>query len=65
MSFLLGLSKPEFNGVFGYQFRQIIGKNYFPYHFKKIIICYKTLVFKYVLQETAELRARVGRPQTS
>ena len=33
-----GLSEPEFNGDLVYKFRKIIGKNDFPYHFKKIIV---------------------------
>ena len=46
-----------------YQFKQIIGRNDCPYHFKKTIFVIKRLVIKDVLQQTAELRARVGRPQ--
>ena len=38
---LEGLSGPEFYGDLVYKFRKIIGKNDFPYHFKKIIVCYK------------------------
>ena len=38
---LQGLSEPEFNGDLVYKFRKIIGKNDFPYHFKKIIVRYK------------------------
>ena len=41
---LQGLSGPEFYGDLVYKFRKIIGKNDFPYHFKKIIVCYKKLV---------------------
>ena len=37
---LQGLSKPEFYGDLVYKFRKIIGKNDFPYHFKKIIVRY-------------------------
>ena len=33
--------KPEFYGDLVYKFRKIIGKNDFPYHFKKIIVRYK------------------------
>ena len=41
-TFLLeGLSEPEFYGDLVYKFRKIIGKNEFPYHFKKIIVRYK------------------------
>ena len=32
---LEGLSEPEFYGDLVYKFRKIIGKNDFPYHFKK------------------------------
>ena len=38
---LQGLSEPEFYGDLVYKFRTIIGKNGFPYHFKKIIFRYK------------------------
>ena len=37
------LSEPEFYGDLVYKFRKIIGKNDFPYHFKKIIIRYKKI----------------------
>ena len=37
---LQGLSEPEFYGDLVYKFRNIIGKNDFPYHFKKIIVRY-------------------------
>ena len=40
---LQGLSEPEFYGDFVY-FRKIIGKNDFPYRFKKIIVRYKNIV---------------------
>ena len=40
---LEGLSKPEFYGDLVYKFRKIIGKNDFPYHFKKIIVRYKKI----------------------
>ena len=40
---LQGLSEPEFYGDLVYKFRKIIGKNDFPYHFKKIIVCYKKI----------------------
>ena len=33
---LQGLSEPEFYGDLVYKFRKIIGKNDFPYNFKKI-----------------------------
>ena len=41
---LQGLSEPEFYSDLVYKFRKIIGENNFPYHFKKIIVCYKRLV---------------------
>ena len=40
---LQGLSKPEFYGDLVYKSRKIIGKNDFPYHFKKIIVRYKKI----------------------
>ena len=40
---LQGLSEPEFYGDLVYKFRKIIGKNDFPYHFKKIIFRYKKI----------------------
>ena len=40
---LQGLSEPETNGDLVYKFRKIIGKNDFPYHFKKIIVRYKKI----------------------
>ena len=40
---LRGLSEPEFYVDLVYKFRKIIGKNYFPYHFKKIIVRYKKM----------------------
>ena len=44
MSLLLqGLSEPEFNGDMVYKFRKIIGKNDFPYRFKKIIVRYNKI----------------------
>ena len=37
-----------------YKFRKIIGKNDFPYHFKKIIVRYKKIGYNTdVLQQTA------------
>ena len=51
---LQGLSTPEFYGDLVYKFRKIIGKNDFPYHFKKIIIRYKKIGYNIdVLRETA------------
>ena len=43
---LQGLSQSEFYGDLVYKFRQIIGKNDFPYHFKKIIVRYKKIGYK-------------------
>ena len=40
---LQGLSEPEFYGDLVYKFRKIIGKNDFPYHFKKIVVRYKKI----------------------
>ena len=51
---LQGLSEPEFYGDLVYKFRKIIGKNDFPYHFKKIIVRYKKICYNLdVLQQTA------------
>ena len=51
---LEGLSEPEFHGDLVYKFRKIIGKNDFPYHFKKIIVRYKKIGYNVdVLQQTA------------
>ena len=51
---LEGLSIPEFYGDLVYKFRTIIGKNDFPYHFKKIIVRYKKICYNVdVLQQTA------------
>ena len=53
---LQGLSEPEFYGNFVYKFRKIIGKNNFPYHFKKIIVRYKKIGYNIdVLRQTAYL----------
>ena len=38
---LQSLSEPEFYGDLVYKFRKVIGKNDFPYHFKKIVVRYK------------------------
>ena len=40
---LQGLSEPIFYGDLVYKFRKIVGKNDFPYHFKKVIIRYKKI----------------------
>ena len=51
---LQGLFEPEFYGDLVYKFRKIIGKYYFPYHFKKIIIRYKKIGYNIdVLRQTA------------
>ena len=51
---LKGLSEPEFYGDLVYKFRKIIGKNDFPYNFKKIIVRYKKIGYnKDVLRQTA------------
>ena len=48
------LSEPEFYGDFVYKFRKIIGKNDFPYHFKKIVVHYKKIGYNIdVLRQTA------------
>ena len=54
--FLQGISEPEFYGDLVYKFRKIIGKNYFPYHFKRIIVRYKKTGYNIdVLRQTASL----------
>ena len=51
---LEGLSEPEFYGDLVYKFRKIVGKNDFPYHFKKIIVRYKKIGCNIdVLRQTA------------
>ena len=50
---LQGLSEPEFNGDLVYKFRKMIGKNDFPYHFKKIIFRYKKFYNINVMRQTA------------
>ena len=40
---LQGLSERDFYGDLVYKFRQIIGKNDFLYHFKKIIVRYEKI----------------------
>ena len=50
---LQGLSEPEYYGNLVYKFRKIIGKNDFPYHFKKIIVRYKKIGYNIdVLRQT-------------
>ena len=51
---LQGLSEPGFNGDLVYKFRKIIGKNDFPFHFKKIIVRYIKIGYNIdVLRKTA------------
>ena len=51
---LQGLSEPEFYGDLVYKFRKIIGKNDFPYHFKKIVVRYKKINYNInVMLQTA------------
>ena len=51
---LQGLSEPKFYGDLVYKFRKIIGKNDFPYHFKKISVRYKKIGYNIdVLRQTA------------
>ena len=51
---LEGLSEPEYYGDLVYKFRKIIGKNDFPYQFKKIIVRYKKIGYNVdVLQQMA------------
>ena len=46
--------KPEFYGDLVYKFRKIIGKNDFPYHFKKIVVRYKKIGYNInVMRQTA------------
>ena len=48
---LQGLSEP---GELVYKFRKIIGKNDFPFHFKKIIVRYKKIGYnRNVMRKTA------------
>ena len=42
-----GLSEPEFHGDLVNEFRKIICKYDFPYHFKKIIVRYKKIGYKH------------------
>ena len=53
---LQGLSEPEFYGELVYKFRKMIGKNDFPYHFKKIFVHYKKIGYNIVvLRQTTYL----------
>ena len=46
--------QPEFYGDLVYKFRKIIGKNDFPYHFKKIVVRYKKIGYNInVMRQTA------------
>ena len=48
------LSEPELYGDSVYKFRKIIGKNNFPYHFKKIVVRYKKIGYNInVMRQTA------------
>ena len=59
---LQGLSEPEFYGDSVFKFRKIIGKNDFPYHFKKIIVRYKKIAYSIdVLRQTACLVVKLSR----
>ena len=50
----LSAKKPEFYGDLVYKFRKIIGKNDFPYHFKKIVVRYKNIGYNInVMRQTA------------
>ena len=59
---LQGLSEPEFYGDLVYKFRKLIGKNDFPYHFKKIVVrlCIYELGIFHANQTTKCLR-NIGR----
>ena len=49
-----GLLEPELFDDLVCKVRKLIGKNNFPYHFKKIIVCYKMIGYNIdVLQQTA------------
>ena len=51
---LQGLSEPEFYGDLVYKYGKIIGKNDFPFHFKKIIARYIKIGYNInVLRQTA------------
>ena len=51
---LQGLLGRGFYGDLVYKFRKIIGKNDFPYHFKKIFVRYKKIGYKInVMRQTA------------
>ena len=51
---LQDLSEPKFCGDLVYKFSKNIGKNDFPYHFKKIIVRYKKVGYNIdVLRKTA------------
>ena len=49
-----GHSELEFYGDLVHKFRKIIGKNVFPYHFKKMVVRYKKIGYNIdVLRQTA------------
>ena len=51
---LQGLSELEFYGDLVYKVKKIIGKNDFPYHFKKIVVRYKKIGYNInVMRQTA------------
>ena len=51
---LQGLSEPKFYGDLVYKFRKMIGKNNFPYLFRKISVRYKKFGYNIdALQQTA------------
>ena len=51
---LQGLSQLEFYSDLVFNFRKIIGKKYFPDHFKKVIVRYKKIGYNIdVLRQTA------------
>ena len=41
---LQGLSEPKFYGDLVYKFRKIIGKNDFPYNFKKLFVIKRLVI---------------------
>ena len=55
--YTVGLKTLLLQGLYGdlvYKSRKIIGKNDFPYHFKKITVCYKKIGYNIdVLRLTA------------
>ena len=50
---LEGLSGPEFYGDLVCEFRKMVGRDHFPYHFKKIIVRYRGIGYNIdVLRQT-------------